>query len=124
MISEKYKQSLVRYEGKEGMVMYWCILFIPCFLVVMGALNTWQAIRIGSAFDFSPGDYFRVWFEDIEVNREYTYSGSFLLGMERFHTAILHFSFAIITALLAWGAVLSRRINREIVNALSRHGEF
>ncbi len=123
MITEKYKQSLTRYEGKKGALLYWATLFVPFFLLVMGGLNMWLAFRIGSAGDFTLGDFVRIWLEEIEVQREYTYSGIFLAGLHRFNTALLQISFAIVLFPLAWGVTFLRKRDRAVLDALRKHGE-
>ena len=123
MIAAKYKQSLTRYEGKKGAFLYWAILFAPFLFVVMGGLDLWTASRIGSAGDFTLGDFIRIWFEEIDVQREYTYSGVFLAGLHRFNMALLSFSFAIVLSPLAWTVTFLRKRDRAVLDALREHGE-
>ncbi len=124
MINEKYIRSLNRLEGKSGMIVYWCTLLVPLFFIVMGVLNTWQAMRIPGAGDFTFGDYLSSLLEEIDVKSEYKYSGLYLLGLGRFHTALLHFTFAIVMTPLALGVNFEKRRNRAISNALKKHGEI
>ena len=95
MIEERYRKSLTRYEGKKGAFLYAVSVFVPLFLVVMGGLNLWLAVRIGGVADITLTDYVQLWLKEIEVEREYTYSGVFLAGLHRFNTALLQFSLAI-----------------------------
>lgn len=123
MITENYKKSLTRYEGKKGSLLYWATLFVPFFLLVMGGLNMWLAFRIGRAGGFTLDEFVRIWLEEIEVQREYTYSGIFLAGLHRFNTALLQISFAIVLFPFAWGVTFLRKRDRAVLDALRKHGE-
>lgn len=124
MIAEKYKKSLTHYEGRKGAFLYWTIVFVPLFLLVMGGLNLWLAQRIGSADGFTLGDFVNIWFEEINVQRDYTYSGMFLAGMQRFNTALLDFAFAIVLSPLIWSVIFMRKRNSAVLTALRKHGEI
>ncbi len=124
MLSEKYKHSLIRYEGKRGVFLCGISLFAPFFLLVMGSLNIWLALQIGSAGDFSLGDIMRVWFDEIDMQNEYRYSGIFLVGLQRFNTAIIQFSFALVLLPMALSIWFRRKRDRAIIDALRKHGEI
>lgn len=124
MINEQYKKSLTRYEGRNGALMYGALFFTPLFLLIMGCLNMWLAMRIGNADGITLSDYARTWLEEIEIRRQYTFSGVFLAGMQRFNTALLQFSFAVVISPLAWGVTFLRKRDRAVVNALRKHGEI
>ena len=124
MIEERYRKSLTRYEGKKGAFLYAVSVFVPLFLVVMGGLNLWLAVRIGGVADITLTDYVQLWLKEIEVEREYTYSGVFLAGLHRFNTALLQFSLAIMLSPLVWGVWFQRKRDRAVVDALRKHGEI
>jgi len=124
MLSEKYKQSLTRYEGKKGVFLYGITLLAPFFLMAMGGLNIWLALRISGAGDFTLGDIMRVWFDEIDMQGEYRYSGIFLAGLQRLNTAIIQFSFALVLFPMALWERFHRKRDRAILDALRKHGEI
>ena len=124
MMEERFRKSLTRYEGRKGVFLCAASIFMPLFLVVMGGLNLWLAARIGGAADITLTDYVQLWLNEIEVEREYTYSGVFLAGLHRFNTALLQFSFAIVLTPLVWGIWFQRKRDRAVVDALKKHGEI
>lgn len=124
MIEEHFRKSLTRYEGKKGVFLCVVSIFVPLFLVVMGVLNLWLAARIGGATEITLTDYAQLWLKEIEVGREYTYSGVFLAGMHRFNTALLQFSLAIVLSPLVWSVWFQRKRDRAVVEALRKHGEI
>ena len=124
MLSEKYKQSLTSYEGKRGAFLYGITLLAPFFLLAMGGLNIWFALRISSTGDFTLVDIIRVWFDEIDMQGEYRYSGIFLAGLQRLNTAIIQFSFAVALFPMALGVRFHRKRDRAILDALRKHGEI
>ena len=124
MSKEEYVKSLNRFEGKSGTIIFWVSVFLPLFFIVIGVTNIWNALRIAGAGDFSFGQYIGFWLEEIDIKTEYRYSGLFLLGLERFNSAAIHFTFAIVMAPYALNSFYRRKRNRSICKALARHGEI
>jgi len=124
VISEKYKQSLSRYEGKRGALLYGITFFTPFFLLAIGSLNIWLALRIGSVGDFTLADFTHVWIDNIEMRSEYRYSGIFLAGLQRFNTAIIQFSLALVLFPIAFEVRFQRKRDRVILDFLRKHGDI
>ncbi len=123
MNSGKYIKSLAYYEGRKGKLLYWVLLCMPFFWLIMGCLNLWLASRIGEASQYNLGDFAQILFEEIDVTRQYEYSGVFLAGVSRFNTALLQLGCAVALSPLAWGVVFMRKRNQVILEVLRKHGE-
>ena len=124
MLSEKHKKSLTRFEGKRGVLLLWLAIIAPVFLFVLGCLNLWSASRLGVVADLTLADLMRGVFEEINVKREYTYSGVFLAGVQRINVALMQFGVAAILFPLSWSVAAIRKRDRAVIEALRRHGEL
>ena len=93
-------------------------------MIVMGILNLLLASRIGSTIDSTLSDFAYTWLEEIKIQKEYKFSGVFLLGMQKFNTAILLFAGALITLINFWGLRIERKRNKELISVLKKHGEI
>ncbi len=89
MIEKRYRQSLIRVEGKKGAVLVIVIYLVPLFFLICGCLNLWLASRLGSIEGHSLSSFFRLWLTEIDTNKSYTYSGVFLLAFEKFNTGVV-----------------------------------
>ncbi len=119
MIDEKYKNSLAQFEGKRGKIQYWLGLLSPGALILLCGLNLWMASRFGNITD-----YINVWLDEIDIHREYSYRGTFLIGMHKFNTALLYFAFAIVLLPFSIGVSFAKKRNQVIINVLKKHGEI
>jgi len=121
---EEIKKSLYSFEGKKGKYKYWLFLCVPIFMIIMGILNLSLASRIGSTIDQTLTDFAYTWLEEIKIQKEYKFSGVFLLGMQKFNTAMLLFAGALITLINFWGLRIERKRNKELISVLKKHGEI
>jgi len=124
MLSDKDKKSLTAHEGRMGKIHFWVIVILPVFFIVMAGLNMWAAHRIASIQGYALSNLMDVALEDIEVNKNYTYSGVFLAASQRFNTALLQVGACIVLTPLAWGVFIIRNRNRVIAEVLRKHGEL
>ena len=93
-------------------------------MIIMGILNLSSASRIGSTIDHTLTDFAYTWLEEIKIQKEYKFSGVFLLGMQKFNTALLLFAGALIMLISSWGLRIERKRNKELISVLREHGEI
>lgn len=124
MINEQYKKSLNRYEGRTGIALFVILLCTPLFFIIMGCLNLWLASQIGASQGVFLSDYAQIWFEEIDIQREYTFSGLFLVGVHRFNTALLQLAVGLMFIPLVWSTVFLRKRDRAVINVLRKYGEL
>ena len=120
MITEKDIKALRRHQSRSGRIASWAVVIAPVFLVVMGVLNLHLASKIGSIAGVDLVQLFQSWIAGVNVNTQY--SGLYLKAMERLTTALLHFCFAIILFIFAYGYHSRRKLDSRILGTLKRSG--
>jgi hypothetical protein len=123
-LTDKEKKSLQAFEGKKGKLAYAIIIFVPIFFAIMSLTNLYLANRIGMHEGHNLLSLFNDWIKGIDINGSYSYSGIYLKAQERFSTALLQLSAAIIAGLFVTVQIRNSKINRKIIELLKKHNEW
>ena len=121
-LTDKDKASLQACDGKKGNFSYFLILFIPIFFIIIAIFNLYTANQIGMYEGHNITDLFNDWIEGYESNK--TYSGIYLKAREKFFSALMLITFAIVAGIMALTKIKEIKRNRKIIAFLKKHNEW
>jgi hypothetical protein len=121
MLTEKDIASLKRHETLVGKTVDWIVAIVPMCLIVLADINLQIAAKIGGDVGYGLGALVGVWLDGVDPDT--LYSGTFLIALDLFKSAVVELAAAVVLAIMALGYHRTRATNLRVLAQLRQAGK-
>jgi hypothetical protein len=122
MLSDKDKKYLAGVSEKFYLLAMATLITVMLLFMAGCIRNLYLAQIIGSIEGYKIADIARFWANEIDIKR--TYSGIYVMAVNRFELAFLNLGAVAVLGIALWGAHASRKRNMRVVKVLKESGAW